>query len=138
MTDETQETEELGGEIPRFEFVNRRGEGGWAEFEDLDDLSRRDIKFLRKAAGSSENEGDATNAFFDEALRILVTKWDVPGRPDVLLPRLDKQGKALDGIPATFSAALEAHIRPYLKRLTRGDSGEDDGSPGSPRRPERG
>lgn len=135
MTDETQEEFEQHG-IPRFEFVNSRGDEGWAEFVDIEDLTRREIKFLRKAAGSSENEGDATNNFFDEALRILVEKWEVPGRPGMKLPKHDAKG--VDGIPATFSAALEAHIRPHLKKLTRSDGGEDDGSPGSPRRPERG
>lgn len=132
MSDETQEDFEAQSQIPRFEFTNGRGEKGWAEFVDLDDLTRRDIKFLRKAVGTSENEGEATNNFMDEALRILVLAWEVPGRPDVLLPRLDKTGKTTDSIPATFSAALEKHFRPYLMKLTRGEVIEE-GEPGSPR-----
>lgn len=123
--------------IPRFEFENGRGEKGWVEFVDPDDLSRADVKRLRKAAGSSENEGQASNAFFDEALAMLVASWEVPGRPDMQLPRHNP--KAVDGIPATFSSALETHIRPYLKTLTRGEAeAEDGGEPGSPRRPGRG
>ena len=133
MSDETQEDFEAQSQIPRFEYTNGRGQEGWAEFVDLDDLTRRDIKILRKAVGSSDNEGDATNNFMDEALRILIEAWDVPGKPDVTLPRYDRTGKATDGIPATFSAALEKHFRPYLMRLTRGEVIEE-GEPGSPPR----
>lgn len=123
--------------IPRFEFVNRRGEKGWAEFADPDDLSRRDVKTLRREAGSSDNEGTATNAFFDMALKILVIKWEVPGRPDAKLPRHDEKGT--DNIPAPFSAALEAHLKPHLQRLSRGETAEsDNGQPGGFRRPGRG
>jgi hypothetical protein len=125
------------GGIPRFEWENRRGDKGWAEFVDPEDLSRRDIKALRKAAGSSENEGQAAHSFFDEALVILVSAWEVPGLPNARLPRHDAKG--LDSIPATFSAALENHLRPHIKALTRGNSEEtDEGEPGSPRRPGRG
>jgi hypothetical protein len=129
------EENEIEHGIPRFEFSSKRGDG-WAEFVDIEDLTRREVKFLRKAAGSSENEGDAANNFFDEALRILVEKWEVPGKPDLRIPKHDVKG--MDGIPAMFSAELEAHIRPYLKKLTRGNDGEDNGKPGSPHRPGRG
>lgn len=133
MTEDLEETPMEYG-IPRFEFTNNRGEKGWAEFVDIEDLTRREIKFLRKAIGSSTNEGDATNAFFDEALRILVTRWEVPGKPDIRPPKHDLKG--MDGIPATFSAALETHIRPHLQKLTKGED-TDDGGPGSPPRPGR-
>ena len=121
--------------IPRFEWENKRGEKGWAEFVDLDDLSRRDIKALRKAIGSSENEGQATHSFMDEALVILVSAWEVPGKPDAKLPK--HAPKDLDAIPATFGTALENHLKPHIKALTRGADTEDDGEPGSPRRPAR-
>ena len=136
MTDEEQETQEEQG-IPRFEYISKRGEEGWAEFKDLEDLTRREIKFLRKAAGSGDgNEGVSSNNFFDEALKILVVKWEVPGIPGAKLPVHDPKG--VDSIPALFSAGLESHISPYLKRLTRGTDEEDNGQPGSPRRPGRG
>lgn len=136
MTEHEEETQEEQG-IPRFEYVSKRGDEGWVEFRDLEDLTRREIKFLRKAAGSGEgNEGVASNNFFDEALKILVEKWEVPGLPNLRLPKHDI--KAVDGIPALFSAALEAHISPYLKRLTRAADEEDTGEAGSPHRPGRG
>lgn len=123
--------------IPRFEWENRRGDKGWAEFVDLEDLSRRDIKALRKAIGSTENTGEAAHTFLDQALIILVSAWEVPNKPDARLPR--HAPKDLDSIPATFGTALENHLRPYIKQLTRGDDeSEDNGEPGSPRRPERG
>lgn len=130
------ESEDDGG-IPRFEFENRRGEKGWATFRHLDDLSRADVKKLRRAAGSSDNDGQASNAFFDEALALLVEAWEVPGRENIPIPRYDRQ-KTTDTIPATFSAALERHLRPHLKQLTRAEDDEvDEGEPGSPRRPAR-
>jgi len=133
-----QHDEELDQEegIPRFEWENKRGDKGWAEFVDPEDLSRRDIKALRKAIGSSENTGQAAHSFLDEALIILVRAWDVPGNPSAKLPK--HAPKELDSIPALFGTALENHLRPYIKQLTRGDEEiEDDGEPGSPRRPER-
>lgn len=131
MSDEMQQEQDFGPSIPRFEFVNGRGEKGWATFADPDDLTGFQMRRLRKAAGSSVNEGEAANQFFATALADLVEAWEVPGKPDLRIPKNDD--KALDRCPARFVAALEKHIKPHLNFMTQG--GEDNGEPGGPTRP---
>lgn len=134
--DEQEELEfaELGPSIPRFEFKNRRGQSGWATFNDLDDLTGSQMRKIRKAAGSSDNNGEAANAFFNEVLGDLVEAWGVPGKPNLTIPRYDK--KALDSCPATFLAALEKHVKPHLDFMSNAKDGkDDDGEPGGPSRP---
>lgn len=128
--DETQE-QDLEPGIPRFEFTNRRGEKGWATFGELDDLSGFQMRKMRKAAGSSDNGGEAANAFFGEVLGFLIEDWEVPGKPDLRIPARDN--KALDSCPATFLAALEKHVKPHLKFMEQ--RGEDNGEAGGPTRP---
>lgn len=129
--DEMQHEQDFGPSIPRFEFENRRGEKGWATFGDLDDLTGFQMRKIRKAAGSSANEGEAANNFFGEVLADLVEAWEVPGKPDLPIPKRDP--KAVDRCPARFLAALEKHVRPHLAFMT--ERGEDNGEPGGPTRP---
>lgn len=107
--------QEYDSRIPRLEYVNSRGETGSAEFRDMDDMSTAEMYRLRKGAGSSQNEGEATNSFFTEALQILVMSWEVPGKPDMPIPR--QSAKNVTSAPAGFIRELERHVNPHLKRL---------------------
>lgn len=130
--------EELeSGEIARLEYEDKKGRAGWVEFRDFDDLTGADMKRLRRGAGSSENNGEASNVFYAEAFAALITAWDVPGKPDLPIPK--QNAKNIDYAPAGFVRAIERHLDPFLDELMRsGKRAEDNGEPGSPPQPARG
>jgi hypothetical protein len=109
--------------IPRFEWRD-----GWATFHGVDTLTGADIKRLRTKL-DAPGQGTMANDFMGEALRILVSDWAVPGKPDARTPRHDP--KVIDRVPGRFLVALEQHIEPYLDFLKK-EKAEDDGSVGGP------
>lgn len=126
--------------IPRFEWENDRGDKGFAEFSDPQDLSGNHVTQLRNAMGSSENPAKGMASFFDLAFKLLIVAWEVPrpGKPDLRLPRHDN--KARDEMPGSMMVALERHIEPHLRFITKAgvQAEEQDLSdlPGSPTQPD--
>lgn len=113
----TDQNQEEPLELERFAWRD----GSWVEFIELDRVSRSQIKELRKAFGSSENQGEAGHAGLDKALTILISAWEIAGMPDLQVPKYARQGNPLDKIPALMGAALEKHIRPFLRTLREGE-----------------
>lgn len=129
-------------QIPRFE-LEIKGEKGWATFIDTDDLKGRDIDRLRAAAGSGKNDGEISNNFLNDMLRLSIVAWEVPGAPEALLPKFDKSTgfkDSLGGIPGRFKRGLERHVHPffdellYAKKKSDGQD-EDEEDSGPPVRP---
>jgi len=125
--------EDDDGQIPEL-VLSYKGEKGWAQFRSTNDLTGKQLKALRKAAGSGER-GDASNAFYEVGLGILVTSWEIPKAPDLGIPR-GNASSIIDRVPAVVLRQLELHIHPYLDALLKREGVEADPmEPGSPTRP---
>lgn len=112
--------------------------GGTVQFRDPEELTGKDMKALRKAL-DVVGVGSATTEMFETAYKLLVDAWDIPGRPNLRTPRYDgKQGAtghATDYLTARDLRALENHVKPVIKEITKGSDEEDDGEVGGPHRP---
>lgn len=134
-TEIDEEQEDEG--IPPLKF-SLRGQDYLITFADPAMLTGAHVKALRTQYGSSENPGVATNNFMGLACQLLIESWDLAGESPQL-PRYEKGGnhKWRDSLPAKVLMRIEHHIGPHLEFLTKPRNTEDDGSPGSPHRPER-
>ena len=103
-----------------------KGEKGSASFRSLEDLSGSHVERLRSQIGAAKNDGEGANVYYREALRILITAWDVPGKPTLAIPKGDP--RALASLPAVVLRALERHIKPFMDRLMK----ETEGDPTPP------
>lgn len=120
--------------------------GCWVTFVDVDDLPRAAVKTIRRAFGSSSNDGEAGHIGLDEALTVLIEGWHIQDSKgntlELQVPRYARRngssGNPLDKIPAGLGAALESHISPVLQAWLRGAKVSDDGEPGGPHRPGQG
>lgn len=112
-----------------------QGEKGSVQFRSLIELSGADVERLRHVIGAAANEGDAANATYAEFLKILITGWDIPGKPQQAIPKGDP--RALKTIPALLRRRLERHVKPFMDRLLREDRDEDADpfAPGGPSQP---
>lgn len=133
------ETEQEG--IPRLEWEHSKLGKFWVEFEDPQLMSGKHIHALRTALGSSENNGTAANAFMLLAFQLLVAAWEIPTKPNLVIPRFDKAKKHewLSSIPGAFLIKMEKHIQPYLEFLTKAGAKKEEipeGEPGSPLLPD--
>lgn len=101
--------------------LEHKGEKGRVEFRSGLDLDGSHIARLRRAVGN-ENRGEAANALYAEALALLVVRWDIPGLPNLPIPKQDK--KNLLRLPAVCLRAMERQIRPVLDKLMKEDQGD--------------
>lgn len=114
-----------------------KGEKGSVAFHSLQDLSGAHLDRLRSAIGAAKNEGDATNTMYLEAARILITTWDVPGKPNLPIPKGDQ--KSWGSIPAITRRQIEVHMKRYLGLLMNDNADNDDPfAPGGPSQPASG
>jgi hypothetical protein len=112
-----------------------KGEKGSVQFRSLLDLSGAQVDRLRSVIGAAKNEGEAANAFYHEAARILITSWDIPGQPMLAIPKGDQ--RAFGQIPAVVRRQIEKHVQPYWDRLMK-EQQDGDGdvfAVGGPSRP---
>lgn len=104
------------------------GDKGAVVFRSLEELSGAHLERLRDKVGEAKNDGSASNVYYDEALRMLITRWDVPGQPQLAIPKGDP--RALKSLPAVVRRKIERHIRPYMDRLmSEKQDDEDDATP---------
>jgi len=110
------------GQIPDLK-LHFRGEDGYVRFGNTDDLTGADAKRLRRLGAQPDN-GQAANEFMAEAIKLLVTDWSIPSKPDMQIPRWDP--KATDRIPGKLLRQIEDHIEPHMKWLAQEKKGDSD------------
>lgn len=115
-------TEMSEWEIPDLP-LHFQGETGSVSFRSLEELTSDHLQSLRTKI-SIQGEGSATHAMYDEAMRILITNWDVPKQPTLPIPRGDKN--ALKRLSAVVRRDIEKHLHPFLYRLL---NDRDTGNP---------
>lgn len=123
------------GETPPPPAFNRylklRG-GGSVSFGDPEELTGKDYKAVIDAIRSD----DATRLSqgFDAAFGVaclLITAWEIPGKPGYNLPRQDP--RQLDNLKLPQYRQIMAHVAPAVSLLFGDDNDPDDAAtPGSP------
>jgi len=99
--------------------------GGYVTFRDPEELSGRDVKKLRKAL-DAPGAGSAANLLYETAMVLLIEHWEIPGKPQLRTPQRDP--KASDQLTHRQFRAIEKHLNPVVKTITRGaEDSEDDG-----------
>jgi len=103
--------------------------GGYVTWRDPEELSGRDVKRLRKAL-DAPGVGSATNLLYETAMVLLIDHWEIPGKPQLRTPQRDP--KASDQLTHRQFRAIEKHLKPVVKTITRGadeDEETDDETP---------
>lgn len=120
-----------GTQLPRLDLPSG---GGWVEFNDLDDLTGRDLHEMRKAVRAEDAGGETANKLWTSIATKMVKTWDIPYLADPRTPEAN---------PAWWKAlklrdlrAIETAVQPVMTLIQQDVPGADDGSPGSPPRPE--
>lgn len=122
----------MDSQIPRLDLPS--GNGGYVEFQDLDDLTGADLHALRRAIRTEDGAGETTNALMREAMRMMIKSWEVPYLPDPRTPEANEA--AWKKLKARDLNAIEAALSPVLDLLKPPTAAIDGGmEPGSPTRP---
>lgn len=107
--------------------------GGSVSFHDPENLNGKDVRWLRKALDAAGG-GSATNQLYERAMVLLIEAWDIPYRPGMRIPRHDKsnnKAESVERLRARDLRAIERHLSPLLKKITRGadPDGDEDNDP---------
>jgi hypothetical protein len=108
--------------------------GGMVEFFNANDLTGGELRKLRAVVKLANGEGAVSNDLSGMAITLLVSRWtevyaapqrgsSTPGRRLDNIPLRDPS--ALDKLRASDLSALERHLDPVVRLLTRGPGDED-------------
>jgi hypothetical protein len=120
-------------EIELPEGAHRLPSGGWVMLSDENAATGKDVHNLRKAL-DKEGTGTIGNALLAEAIGQRVIRWEIPGRPNLPLPRGNTTWLSLLGWEDTL--AIEELVEGWAKRVALGRKPADDGQPGGPPAPD--
>lgn len=112
--------------------AHRLPSGGWVLLSDEDAVTGKDVYQMRRAL-----DGDGTGSIGNEALAtamdIRVANWDIPGRPNLPVPRGNRTWLSL--VHWEDLLAMEALVEGWSQRILfpgrfrKADNGEPGGPP---------
>lgn len=106
--------------------------GGWAVLRDLDDLTGKQVKEIRRGLDKEKDgTGAMVNELFTRALVAAIEAWHIPKLGgDVRTPEI-AGAAVLDMLSARDLRTLERAVDPWLKDLTGGEKVDPTTPPAS-------